>query len=63
MGRLPSLYVFMFMICLTVTVTAKDKEAFDAFYEQFKEEFPVNDMGDLFWYLGARSSVTRWRAL
>ena len=38
MGRLPSLYVF--------TLT------FDAFNAQLKEEFPVNDMGDLSWYLG-----------
>ena len=35
-----------------LAVTAKDKETFDAFYAQLKEEFSVNDMGDLSWYLG-----------
>ena len=35
-----------------LAVTAKDKETFDAFYAQFKEEFPVSDMGDLSWYYG-----------
>ena len=31
-----------------LAVTAKDKETFDAFYAQLKEEFPVNDTGDIF---------------
>ena len=36
-----------------LAVTAKDKNMFDAFYAQLKEEFPINDMvGDLSWYLG-----------
>ena len=37
-----------------LAVTANDKNMFDAFYAQLKEEFPVNDMvGDLSsWYLG-----------
>ena len=32
-------------------VTAKDKETFDDFHAQLKEELPVSDMGDLSWYL------------
>ena len=43
------------IICVHVddlAVTAKNKEAFDVFYAQLKEEFPVNDMGDLSWHLG-----------
>ena len=32
--------------------TAKEKSTFDAFYAQLKDESPVNDMGDLSWYLG-----------
>ena len=37
---------------LLIAVTAKGKETFDGFYAQLKEEFPVNEMGDLSWYLG-----------
>ena len=43
------------IVCVHVddlAVTAKSKETFDAFYAQLKEEFLVNDMGDLSWYLG-----------
>ena len=43
------------IVCVHVddlAVTAKDKARFDAFYAQLKEEFPVNDKGDLSWYLG-----------
>ena len=36
---------------LLIAVTAKDKETFDVFYAQLKDEFLVNDMGDLSWYL------------
>jgi len=32
-------------------VAANDKEAFDAFYAQLLDEFPVNGMGYLSWYL------------
>ena len=35
-----------------LAVTAKDKERLDVFYLQLNEELPVNDMGDLSWYLG-----------
>ena len=44
-----------FIVCVHVddlVVAAKDKEAFDAFYGQLLEEFPVNDTSDLSWYLG-----------
>ena len=44
---------------VTLAVTAKDKETFDAFQAQLKEEFPVNDMGFCLGTLGALSSVTR----
>ena len=43
------------IVCVHVddlAVTAKDKETFDVFYVQLKYEFPVNDMGDVTWYLG-----------
>ena len=43
------------ILCIHVddlAVTANDTETFDAFYRQLKEEFLVNDMGDLSWYLG-----------
>ena len=43
------------IVCVHVddlVVAAKDKETFDAFFAQLLEEFPVNDMGDLSWYLG-----------
>ena len=47
-----------------LAVVAKEKYTFDAFYAQLKDEFPVNDMGDIsFGTLGALSSVTRWRVL
>ena len=35
-----------------LAVAVKNKETFDAFYAQMKEEFRVDDMGDLSWYLG-----------
>ena len=35
-----------------LAVTAKDKKTFDVFHAQSKDEFPVNDMGDLCRYLG-----------
>ena len=35
-----------------LAVTGKDKETFDAFYAQLKEEFPESGMCDLSWYLG-----------
>ena len=35
-----------------VAVTSKDKKAFDVFHAQLKEDFSVNDMEDLSWYLG-----------
>ena len=46
-----------FIVCchvddLLIALTAKDKETFDGFYAQLKEEFPVNDMGGLSWYFG-----------
>ena len=43
------------IVCVLVdglAVTAKDQETWDAFYAQLKEEFSMNDMGDLYWYLG-----------
>ena len=43
------------IVCVHVddlAVTAKDKKTFDDFYAQLKEEFAVNDMSDLSWYLG-----------
>ena len=44
------------ILCVHVddlAVTAKDKDTFDDFYAQLKEEFLVSDMGDdLSWYLG-----------
>ena len=43
------------IVCVHIddlAVTAKDKEMFDAFYAQLKEEFPVSDVGDLSLYLG-----------
>ena len=43
------------IVCIHVddlAVTAKDKDTFDAFMRKIKEEFPVNDMSDLSWYLG-----------
>ena len=42
------------IVCVHVddlVVTTEDKEMFDAFFARLKEEFPVNDMGDLSWYL------------
>ena len=54
------------IICVHVddlAVTAKGKETFDAFYAQLKEEFPVNDMGDLSWYLGCAFERARCSAL
>ena len=45
------------IVCVHVddlAVTAKEKETFDAFYAQSKDEFLVNGMSDLSWYL--------WRA-
>ena len=42
------------IVCIQVddlAVTAKDKQTFDAFYAQLKEEFPLKDVGDLSWYL------------
>ena len=42
------------IVCVHVddlAVTAKEEETFDDFYAQLKEELPVNDIGDLFWYL------------
>ena len=45
-----------------LAVTVKDKETFNAFYAQLKEEFPVNDMG-LSWYLGYAFERDRMRAL
>ena len=35
-----------------LAVTAKGKDTLDAFNAQLEDEFPVNDMGDLSWYLG-----------
>ena len=43
------------IVCVHVddlVVAEKDKEAFDALYTQLLEEFSVNDMGDVSWYLG-----------
>ena len=43
------------IVCVHVddlAVTAKGKKTFDAFYAQLKDEFPVNDMGNLSRYLG-----------
>ena len=43
------------IVCVHVddlAVTAKEKETFDAFYAHLKDEFSVNDMGDLSWYFG-----------
>lgn len=43
------------LVCVHVDdldVAAKDKEAFDVFYTQRLKGFPMNDMGDLSWYLG-----------
>ena len=43
------------IVCVYVddlAITTKNKEAFDRFYAKLKEEFPVNDMDDLSWYLG-----------
>ena len=47
-----TLIVYVHVDDLLIAVTAKDKEMFGAFYAQLKEEFPVNDMGDMSWYLG-----------
>ena len=48
-----TLIVCVYVDDLLIAVTAKkDKARFDAFYAQLKEEFSVNDMGDLSWYLG-----------
>ena len=44
-----------FIVCVRVddqAVTANDKDMFDVFYAQLKEEFLVNGMGDLSWYIG-----------
>ena len=35
-----------------LTVTAKGRGTFYIFYAQLKDEFPVNDMGELSWFLG-----------
>ena len=35
-----------------IAVTSKENDTFDAFYAQLKDKFPVNDMGELSWYLG-----------
>ena len=35
-----------------LVATAKNKETLGTFYAQLKEEFPVNEMGNLSWYLG-----------
>ena len=43
------------IVCVDVddlAVIAKDKETFDDFYAQLKEELAVSDMGNLSWYLG-----------
>ena len=43
------------IVCVHVddpAVTAKEKETFDAFNAQLKEQFTVNDTCDLSWYLG-----------
>ena len=43
------------IVCADVddlAVVAKNKYTFDAFYVQLKEEFSVNDVGYLSWYLG-----------
>ena len=43
------------IVCVHVddlAVTAKDKDTLPAFYAQLKDELPVNDMGDLSWYVG-----------
>ena len=44
------------IVCVHVddlAVTAKERETFDTFYaQQLKDEFPVNGMDDLSWYLG-----------
>ena len=53
------------IVCVHVddlAVTAEGIETFDVFCAQLKEEFPVNDIGDLS-TLGALSSVRRWRTL
>ena len=38
-----------------IAVTAKEKDTFDAFHAQLKDKFPVNDIGELSWYLGCAS--------
>ena len=43
------------IVCVHVddlAVEAKDRKTLDAFYAQLKEGFPVNDIGDVSWYLG-----------
>ena len=43
------------IVCVHVddlAVPAKEKETSDVLYAQLKDEFPVDDMGDLSWYLG-----------
>ena len=43
------------IVCVHVddlAVTAEGKDTFDSFYAQLKDGFPVNDMGELYWYLG-----------
>ena len=48
---------------LLIAVTSKDKYMFDAFNAQLKEKFPVNDMGDLSWYLGCAFERDRMESL
>ena len=54
------------IVCTDVddlAVVVKDIYTFDGFYAQLKEEFSVNEMGYLSWYLGCAFERDKMRDL